>query len=96
MGVIIKKEILIGFLVAIVATSFGFYIYVEYVSQYGFEETLKIIDEQNLYGKILGLSSIPNLFVFFIFLKKKQDYRARGVILATIFIGLAILFSQFI
>lgn len=92
----IKKEILIGFLVAMVATSFGFYIYIEFVSQYSFEETLKIIDEQNLYGKILGLSAIPNLFVFFIYLKKKQDYRARGVILACILIAIAILITQFI
>ncbi len=92
----IKKEILIGFLVALIAMSFGFYIYVEFVSQYTFEETLKIIDEQKLYGKILGLSAIPNLFVFFIFLKKRQEYRARGVILACILIALAILVTQFI
>jgi hypothetical protein len=44
----------------------------------------------------LGLSAIPNLFVFFIFLKKKQDYRARGVILACILIALGILVTQFI
>ncbi len=92
----IKKEIFIGFLVGIIAMLFGSYIYIEFVSQYEFEETLKIIDEQNLYGKILGLSAIPNLFVFFIFLKKKQDYRARGVILACILIALAILVTQFI
>lgn len=92
----IKKEILIGFLVALIASSFSFYIYVEFISPYSFDETLKIIDEQNLYGKILGLSAIPNLFVFFIFLKKKQDYRARGVILACILIAFTILVTQFI
>ena len=76
-----KKEILIGFVVGIIATAFGFYIYVEFVSAYSFEETLKIINEGNLYGKILGLAAVPNLFVFFIFLKKKQELRARGVLL---------------
>ncbi len=92
----IKKEIFIGFIISIVATAFGFFIYVELVSSYSFEETLKIIREGNLYGKILGLAAIPNLFVFFVFLKKKQDYRAKGVILATFFVALLVLLSLFI
>ncbi len=92
----IKKEILIGFIVALIATAFGFFIYVELVSTYGFEETLKIIKEGKLYGKILGLAAIPNLFVFFVFLKKKQDYRAKGVLFATFFIAFLILISLFI
>lgn len=92
----IKKEILIGFIVALIATAFGFFIYVELVSTYSFDETLKIIKEGKLYGKVLGLAAIPNLFVFFVFLKKKQDYRAKGVLLATFFIAFLILISLFI
>jgi heme/copper-type cytochrome/quinol oxidase subunit 4 len=91
-----QKEMFIGFIIAIIATIFGFYVYVEYVSTYEFEETLLILKEGNLYGKVLGLAAIPNLFVFFIFLKKKQDYRARGVLLATFLIAFLILMSQFI
>lgn len=90
-----KKEILIGFFIAIIATLFGFYIYVEFVSQYSFNETLKILNEQKLYGKIIGLAAIPNLFVFFVFLKKKQDYRARGVILASLLLAFVVLIIQF-
>jgi heme/copper-type cytochrome/quinol oxidase subunit 4 len=90
-----QKEMFIGFIIAIIATIFGFYVYVEYVSTYEFEETLLILKEGNLYGKVLGLAAIPNLFVFFIFLKKKQDYRARGVLLATFLIAFLILMSQF-
>jgi len=90
------KEIFIGFIIAIIATVFGFYLYLEFVSPYSFEETLKILDEGGLYGKILGLAALPNLFVFFIFLKKKQDYRARGVLIASFFIAFLILVSQFI
>lgn len=91
-----KKEILIGFLIGLIATVFGFYIYVEFVSSYGFEETLKIISEGNLYGKVLGLAAIPNLFVFFIFLKKKQDLRAKGVLMACFFVAFLILVSKFL
>ncbi|MCF6296369.1 MAG: hypothetical protein L3J08_00025 [Flavobacteriaceae bacterium] len=91
----IKKEILIGFVTAIFATLAGFYLYVEYASKYNFNESLKIIHEQSLYGKVLVLAAIPNLFVFFVFLKKKQDYRARGVLLASILLALLVFISQF-
>lgn len=91
-----KKEVLIGFLIGLIATAFGFYIYVEFVSTYSFEETLKIINEGDLYGKILGLAAIPNLFVFFIFLKKKQDLRAKGVLMACFFVAFLILISKFL
>jgi hypothetical protein len=96
METMMKKEIFIGFLVALIATVFGLYIYLELVSPYSFEESLKIIKEGKLYGEILGLAAIPNLFVFFVFLKKKQDYRARGVLLATFVVAFLILVSQFL
>ncbi len=91
-----KKEVIIGFLVGLVATLFGFFIYVEFVSPYGFDETLSILQEGGLYGKVLGLAALPNLFVFFVFLRKKQDLRARGVLLACFCVAFAILVTQFL
>ncbi len=92
----LKKEIIIGFIIGLFATISGFYLYVEYVSDYNFMESLKIIDEQNLFGKVIVLAAIPNLFVFFIFLKKKQDLRARGVLMSCLFLALLVFISQFI
>ncbi len=83
----IKREIAIGALVSIVATLSGAFFYIEFFSQFPFEETISMIKEGNLYGKILTLASIPNLLIFFVFIKKKQDYRARGVLLATILVA---------
>jgi hypothetical protein len=84
----IKKEILIGALVSVLATLSGFFIYIEFFSKFDFQETLSVIKEQDLKGKILTLAAIPNLFVFFVYIKKKQDYRARGVLFTTILIAL--------
>lgn len=91
----VKKDILIGFLVALFATFGGIFLYIEYVSRYSFNETLQLISEGNLYGKVLSIAAIPNLFVFFIFLKKNQDHRAKGVVLATISIALTSLILKF-
>jgi len=92
----IKKEILIGFLVAVIATAFGFFIYVEFILPNEFNEAIKIINEEHLWGKIIGLSAMPNILVFFLYLKKKQDYRARGVLLETFVLAFLILLSMFI
>ena len=83
----IKKEILIGVLVSLFATFSGVFMYIEFFSKVEFQESLNFIREQNLTGKVLTLAAIPNLFVFFVFLKKKQDYRARGVLFTTILIA---------
>jgi hypothetical protein len=91
----VKKDILIGFLVALFATFGGIFFYIEYFSRYSFDETLQMISEGNLYGKVLSIAAIPNLFVFFIFLKKNQDNRAKGVVLATILIAFTTLILKF-
>ena len=86
-----KKEILIGFLVALVATSFGCFLFIEFFSPLDFEKSLELIKEGNLEGKILVLGAIANFFVLFVFLKKKQIYRARGVIMETFLIAFIVL-----
>ena len=90
-----RKEILVGIVVGLLATGLGFYLYVEFVLNGSFQESLVIINNKNLYGQILSIAAIPNLLVFFIFIKKKQDYRARGVLIATFLVAFLILVSQF-
>jgi hypothetical protein len=43
----------------------------------------------------LVLGAIANIFVFFIFLKKKQIYRARGVLIETFLLAFIVLFLTF-
>lgn len=86
-----KKEILIGFLVALVATSFGCFVFIEFFSNFDFNKSLALIKEGNLEGRVLVLGSLANFFVFYVFLKKKQIYRARGVLMETIVIALTVL-----
>ncbi|VAW24824.1 hypothetical protein MNBD_BACTEROID04-1872 [hydrothermal vent metagenome] len=86
------KELLIGFVVALIATSFGCFIFIEFFSNFDFYKSLELIKDGNLEGKVLVLGAIANFFVFFVFLKKKQIYRARGVLLETFLIALIVFF----
>ncbi len=92
----IQKEIVFGFLISLLSTTAGIFLYLEFFSKYEFVETVSLIKEGNLYGTVLSIAALPNLFVFFIFLKKKQDYRARGVLMATILTALVTFVLKFI
>jgi|TARA_R110000822_G_scaffold106288_5_gene234366 hypothetical protein len=91
----VKKDILIGLLVALFATFGGIFLYLEYFSKFSFHTTWQLIKEGSLYGKVLALAAIPNLFVFFVFIKKKQDQRAKGVLIATFLIAFTTLILKF-
>ena len=52
-----------------------------------FTTVIKAASNEGFLGKLISLGAILNLVAFFIFIKKKQDYRARGVLLVTIFIA---------
>lgn len=80
----VKKEIAIGFLVSVFATVCGLFIYLQYVSRFGFYETIEMLKQGGVIGQVVALAALPNLFVFFIFLKKNQEHRAKGVLIATI------------
>ena len=92
----IRKEITIGALVSLFATFCGLFVYLHYISSYGFYETIEMVLEGGVLGSVITLAAIPNLFVFFVFLKKNQDYRARGVLMATIFTAIVTFILKFI
>lgn len=92
----VKKEIAIGFFVSLFATFCGLFIYLQYISRFGFTETIEMIQKGGTLGPVITLAALPNLFVFFIFLKKNQDYRARGVLFGTIFTAFVTLVLKFI
>ena len=86
----IKKEIFIGFFVGLLANSIGL-ILVTFILGNG--ESINVVIKQSIaegiFGKLVTIGAILNLVAFFIFIKKKQDYRARGVILATVLVAIS-------
>ena len=91
----IKKEILIGFLVSIFSIFAAVFLYLQYFSRFGFQETIQLIIEGGVFGPVLALAALPNLFVFFIFLKKNQEYRARGVLMGVILVAFYTMYLKF-
>ncbi|RUA15666.1 MAG: hypothetical protein DSY83_07190 [Flavobacteriia bacterium] len=86
-----RKEILIGFVVGIIANTFGTLLYILMFSDLGIMDTFNAAVAQGHIGSLLALGAILNLIAFFGFLRIKRDLRARGVMLATLVTALIIL-----
>lgn len=90
----IKKEILIGFTVGIIANTLGTLLYIVVFSDFGIMETYRAAVAQGHVGSLLALGAILNLIAFFGFLRLRRDYRARGVMIATVLTALTILYYK--
>ena len=86
-----KKEIIIGFIVGLIANTFGTLLYILLFSDLGIVDTFNAAIDQGHIGSLLTLGAILNLVAFFGFLRIKRDQRAKGVMLATLVTALVIL-----
>ena len=89
-----KKEVLIGFVVGVIANTIGTLAYILLFSDLGIVDTYKAAVAQEHIGSLLALGAILNLVAFFGFLRLKRDYRARGVMIATILTAMIILYYK--
>jgi len=85
----IKKEVIIGVFVGLIANAIGLFLATLFLGDDGnFIDVIKSANAEGFLGKLISLGAILNLVAFFVFIKKKQDYRARGVLLVTIFVAI--------
>jgi len=85
----IKKEVFIGFVVGMIANAIGLFLAATLLGNGDDLKTvIRAAQTEGFLGKLVSLGAIFNLIAFFIFIKKKQDYRARGVLLATLLIAI--------
>lgn len=83
------KKIIIGFVLSILVSLAGSYLYLEYGNN-GLETSWQWMLETNNQGLVLSLGALPNLLLFFVFLKRREEYKARGVMMGVILIALVV------
>ena len=91
-----KKEIVIGIITGILANTLGVILYILIFSDRGIDATIQQSLAEGFFGKIVTLGAVLNLIAFFLFIRKKQDYRARGVLMASILTALITFVLKFI
>ena len=86
----IKQEVFKGFFTGIISAVIGVVICTFILSKVkgkSFDSTFLMFKAEGQLWMLLALGAIANLIVFFLFLKKDMDYRARGVLLATMLVA---------
>ncbi|MFC0604106.1 hypothetical protein [Winogradskyella pulchriflava] len=91
-----KKEILIGFAVGLVAAAFGLIIAIQIFGKSDdWGEVVRQAITNGFLTKLMSIGALLNLGAFFLFLKKNQDHRAKGVLIATLLVFITTLIIKF-
>jgi hypothetical protein len=88
-----KIELLIGFVIGILASLIGIYIFLAFFTDFDFMTGIQAMKSEGKIGKLITLGSILDLVAFGILLKMNKDSMARGVVLAVIIIAIITLFA---
>lgn len=92
----IKKEIFTGFFTGLISNIIGMLAYILIFSELSLKDTLVESAESGFLGTLITAGAILNFLPFFVFLKKEQTYRARGVLMASILAALIIAVIKFL
>lgn len=84
-----------GFLVAIIATIIGASLWILALSDTDYLSTIKNAYEQKKLGAILAAGALLNIIAFFVFIKQKKDYEARGLMIAVFLVAIFGMIQKF-
>jgi len=91
-----NKDIVIGFLVGIIATFLGLLVAIQiFGNDDNWLVVLKQSAQRGILTKMISLGALPNLAIFFFFLRKKKDNRAQGVLIATMLVFIITMIIKF-
>jgi len=88
-----KKDLLIGFIIGIITSILGSYLFITFFTDFDFISGIHSMKSEGKLGKLITLGSILDLLVFAILLKLNKEMMARGVVLAVICIAIITLFA---
>lgn len=87
-----KIDLLIGFIMGILASLLGMFLYITLIVHSDFIAGIQSMKNEGHLGKIVTLGSIMDLIAFGILLKLNKEIMARGVVLAVIMLTIVTLF----
>jgi hypothetical protein len=87
-----KKDLFIGFIIGIFTALFGSYLFVTFFTRFDISTGIQTIKQQGYMGKVITIGTVLDLAVFWLLLKRNEEMKARGIILAVIVLAISTLF----
>jgi hypothetical protein len=89
---VILKDLTIGFVIGLLTTVMGCFLFLRFYTKYDFLEGVNAIKHEGYLGKLIALSAVLNILIFFLLLKFNKEIMARGVVFATIVLTIITIF----
>lgn len=89
-----NRETITGFVLGLLVALFITTLLLRYYAGERFWELYYHPTEWPIMGAVLSLGSLPNLLLFFYFLKINRDSKAKGILSAVVFIAVGVLFIK--
>jgi len=91
-----NKDIILGIVIGLIASVIGFLLAVVFFGGgNSIADSYNKSIAQGFFTKLVSIGALLNLAAFFLFIQKGQDLRAKGVLIATIFVALLTLIVRF-
>lgn len=88
-----KKDIIIGFIIGVLACVFGIFLFITLFTDFDFMSGVQSMKAEEKLGKLITLGAMLDLVAFGVLLKINKDLMARGVVLAVIVIAIVTIFA---
>lgn len=83
-----KKDIVIGFIIGLLANALGLIIAtILFGGGSDLVDSLNKAVSQGFLTKLISIGALLNLAAFFYFIYKNQDFKARGILIATVLVA---------
>ncbi len=86
------KDLIMGAILALLVAFLTSVLFIYLLTDYSYVGGLELLQFQGKLGKLVTISSLPNLGLFFWLLYKKHDIMARGIILGALVLTLLTIF----
>ena len=83
----IRREVFTGLGIGLIVNGIGIVLIafiISLIKENSLVFTFKFFLENDVMWMLVSLGALPNLLVFFRFLNKNKEYRARGIVMATL------------
>lgn len=87
-----KLDILIGFILGIITSLIGSYLFIKLFTAFDLSNGLQTIKQYGYLGKVITLGTVLDLLLFLFLLKRNKEIMARGVVFAVIVLAISTLF----
>lgn len=92
-----NKDVIIGVIIGLIASIIGLLLALVFFGKgHSIIDSLSIAKNQGVFTKLMSMGAILNLAAFFLLLQRQEDQKAKGVLIATIFVALTTIILRFV